>query len=558
MNDFDDELRQAGTAWQQNLGQPPALGPMLAAVPKRDFRPVVAALAGLSVITLAAGAVLLYRPGQVSPAGGTASIMAPSTSESTIPQPSASNAPDLNEPEAVLTWGDNASPKLTVKIYYDYGCPYCVTKIKPTADKIKELAKAGYDFEFIPISILDGTTSGYSTKATNAVKTAAASGKATAEALWDLNFTLLNADSEEGKNVSDAAIAKAALKVGVPQEVVDTFADGLYDDWADVQTKRAEEQGIAGVPTLLVEVTYADGGSYEFKADVLDDLVASDGSIDWDKYIAAAEAGLRPGSSSTAYEGTIQATEAPEAAAATNATDVSVVMGNIEGMTDANGTLRLEYSDKASKAWKITSVTTTGAKWNQLEHELYNNATGGIEFSSDGEAVKANAKIKVRQLDLGAKAALTEFDNPTDDESAEPIANVGIDLATLAGNTVFVAYDADTLKIKRLWLGNGPVSKDTLAKLGKTTTETMDWTDDAAPASGSVSYWYVDQPGGYLTVSEGKLADGTVVSQAAAGSYPDGDGPTADPTAVPTESIVSVGDNGPVTSNPAALRIQVK
>lgn len=63
--------------------------------------------------------------------------------------------------------------------------------------------------------------------------------------------------------LSDEQIAQVGLDVGVPQEVVDTFTDGRFNDWVVAATEHAAGEGVGGTPTVLIDGEELEPGVWQ-------------------------------------------------------------------------------------------------------------------------------------------------------------------------------------------------------------------------------------------------------------------------------------------------------
>ncbi|MBO3753217.1 DsbA family protein [Streptosporangiaceae bacterium NEAU-GS5] len=157
----------------------------------------------------------------------------------------------------------NATAPVKLEIYLDYMCPYCGQFERANNAELNKMIVSGSArLELHPLSFLDRMSSGtaYSTRAANAVATVAdrAPGKVLA-----FNAALFADQPKEGSSgLSDEEIAELAHGAGVPQDVVDLFADRIFQPWVATSTAAAFESGITGTPTVKIDGAAFTGDLY--------------------------------------------------------------------------------------------------------------------------------------------------------------------------------------------------------------------------------------------------------------------------------------------------------
>lgn len=158
--------------------------------------------------------------------------------------------------------GDAGAP-VRVEIYYDYMCPACGAFEVANGDELDRLLEEGVvRIELRPISFLDPQSNGteYSTRAANAVATVA---DAAPDKVWDLHAALYAQQPSEGsEGLSDDRIAEIATGVGVPVDVTDSFAAGIYRPWVAAVTQQAFDSGVQGTPTIKIDGEVFDGDAF--------------------------------------------------------------------------------------------------------------------------------------------------------------------------------------------------------------------------------------------------------------------------------------------------------
>ncbi|MEV0895669.1 thioredoxin domain-containing protein [Actinoplanes sp. NPDC049802] len=150
-----------------------------------------------------------------------------------------------------------ADAKVTLSVYFDYMCPYCGRFEQANHGDIQALVSDGTAaLEMHPLAFLDDQSRGaqYSTRAANAVVTVADKDAAHVLAF---NTALFENQPEEGtEGLDDARIAEIAAGVGVPQNVIDQFADRTYVPWIAKSNDNAfKNDGIKGTPTVKINGT---------------------------------------------------------------------------------------------------------------------------------------------------------------------------------------------------------------------------------------------------------------------------------------------------------------
>jgi len=150
-----------------------------------------------------------------------------------------------------------------VRVYLDYTCSFCSQFEQVNAADLRTLAQEGAaTIWFHPVSILDrsGDYSGYSGQAANAAATVADRAPAQFLAFSERLFALYDAAVQSAVDSGASAVTEptlaeiqaAASELGVPQEVVDSFADRDFSDWVAATTRQFGRDGFEGTPTILV------------------------------------------------------------------------------------------------------------------------------------------------------------------------------------------------------------------------------------------------------------------------------------------------------------------
>ncbi|MEE6281481.1 DsbA family protein [Georgenia sunbinii] len=138
-----------------------------------------------------------------------------------------------------------------VEVYLDYLCTHCWTFETTNAGVLDELATAGEaTVTFHPVAFMSDA-SNFSQRGAQALAVVAT---AAPEQFSTFNEGLFSAQPEGGATVlSDEQIAGVATEVGVPQNVIDSFAEGEFSEWVSAATQQATKDGIGGTPTILID-----------------------------------------------------------------------------------------------------------------------------------------------------------------------------------------------------------------------------------------------------------------------------------------------------------------
>jgi protein-disulfide isomerase len=220
-----------------------------AAAARREARRrrVVAIVGGLVVLGLVAAIVvaLLQAAQDDDTSGGSGEVVVPA-----------------NVDEGSVPVGSEDAP-VTVAVYFDYMCPACGQFEAANSEELDRLVEAGdIRVELRPISFLDRTSLGteYSTRSANALATVA---DGSVEDAWPFHQGLFEQQPEEGSTgLSDDQIAEVAGEAGVPDDVVDRFADRTYEGWVEEVTDDAFAAGVEGTPTVLIDGEEFQGDLY--------------------------------------------------------------------------------------------------------------------------------------------------------------------------------------------------------------------------------------------------------------------------------------------------------
>jgi protein-disulfide isomerase len=223
-----------------------------AAAARREARRrrIVMLVGGLVVLGLVAAIAVAFVQASRDSGGGGAS------GEVVVP---------ANTDEGSIPVGADDAP-VTVSVYFDYMCPACGRFEAANGEELDRLVEAGeIRVELRPISFLDRTSMGteYSTRAANALATAADGSAEDDLAMWAFHQGLFEQQPQEGTpGLDDDQIAEIAREAGVADEVVERFTDMTHEGWVQQVTEDAFDSGVEGTPTVLIDGDEFTGDLY--------------------------------------------------------------------------------------------------------------------------------------------------------------------------------------------------------------------------------------------------------------------------------------------------------
>lgn len=140
-----------------------------------------------------------------------------------------------------------------IQVYLDFQCPWCAVFEEVNAADLNTLVADGdATVKYYTVNILDssGNDTGFSTRSANAAATIA---EQAPESYVSFMTELFAQQSASETPLSDEQIADVALAVGVPQEVIDAFADREYVEWVNAVTRQFSNEGHQGTPAIVVD-----------------------------------------------------------------------------------------------------------------------------------------------------------------------------------------------------------------------------------------------------------------------------------------------------------------
>ncbi|GAB2444892.1 thioredoxin domain-containing protein [Nocardioides hungaricus] len=151
-----------------------------------------------------------------------------------------------------LTIGPGDAPREVV-VYEDYLCPFCGQFEAATRDDLEQLAADGkVRVEYRPFNLL-GRISDYSERSAGAFSIVLEkSGADVAKKFHDLLFE--NQPSESGPFPSNSELVDLAVEAGAQESAVrDAIENGDGKQWVADATQAAEDAGVRGTPTILLD-----------------------------------------------------------------------------------------------------------------------------------------------------------------------------------------------------------------------------------------------------------------------------------------------------------------
>jgi protein-disulfide isomerase len=167
-----------------------------------------------------------------------------------------------------LTYGETDAPNEVV-IYEDFLCPHCKTMEDATSEDLARLAGEGeVVVDYRPVAFLGE----YSMRATNAFKVVLdESGADVAKEFHDALFA--NQPTSEDVPTDDELIDLAVEAGAEEADIRPGIEDMAQQQWVEDATAAAQEEGVTGTPTILLDgEPFTDGSSW---SDIGDNLVAA-------------------------------------------------------------------------------------------------------------------------------------------------------------------------------------------------------------------------------------------------------------------------------------------
>lgn len=176
------------------------------------------------------------------------------------------DAPAAGASEYGVTVGDPEAPHQVI-VYEDFLCPFCGEFEKVSGERLAAAAAAGKVYvEYRPFVLLS-RFGDYSERATNAF-VLDASGPVVAKKFHDLLYA--DQPSEEGPFPDDDWLVEKAVAAGAEEDAVRPGIEDLSQSaWVKAATQEAEDSGIAGTPTVLLDGEQQGGSTVDDVADAV-------------------------------------------------------------------------------------------------------------------------------------------------------------------------------------------------------------------------------------------------------------------------------------------------
>jgi protein-disulfide isomerase len=152
-------------------------------------------------------------------------------------------------------WQVNTADAPSVQIYEDFQCPACGNLEQAYGALIEELAGQGeIELNYHQMTFLDkNLNTDHSVRAAGAFGCAIDAGAGQAYH----NTVFANQPATEGDGWTDDQLKQFGADAGITGDVKTTFDkcvdDGTYQDWAELSTKAAFDEGVSGTPTIFVD-----------------------------------------------------------------------------------------------------------------------------------------------------------------------------------------------------------------------------------------------------------------------------------------------------------------
>lgn len=179
---------------------------------------------------------------------------------------------DVDAPAAGSEFGLTIGPAdaaREVVVYEDFHCVHCADLEQRTSEDLTRLAEEGaVRVEYRPVSFLGE----YSTRAANAFKVVLdESGPEAAKTFHDLLFESYDEASSSEAGLDDDTLVELAVEAGAEEDAVRPGIEGMeQQDWVDAATGAAQDAGVRGTPTILLDgEVFQDGATTEELAENL-------------------------------------------------------------------------------------------------------------------------------------------------------------------------------------------------------------------------------------------------------------------------------------------------
>lgn len=169
-----------------------------------------------------------------------------------------------------LTIGEASAPREVI-IYEDFHCVHCADLEERSRADLTRFAEAGdVRVEFRPVSFL----STYSVRAANAFKVVLEeSGPDVAKRYHDLLFENYTKASGSEDGLDDDTLVSLAVDAGAEEDAVRPGIEGMaQQEWVEAATQAAEDAGVRGTPTVLLDGEPVTGSAEEIANSLVEAL----------------------------------------------------------------------------------------------------------------------------------------------------------------------------------------------------------------------------------------------------------------------------------------------
>ncbi len=211
--------------------------------------------------TLTSGVLLAVLALGLTACGDDSSGSDSPSRDSSSATPDTGSSTDRTEldPVAGVAYPETATPGApVVEVYSDFQCPICQRFAEAYLDSLREAAEAGkINLVLHQFSFLDrASRNEYSSRSANAAACVYAEGGSTAyldyyEALF------ANQPAEGTAGPENDELVDLAATVGVTG-IDSCVTDGVYDDYVEDAADAAQEAGVNGTPTVVVDGEVVD------------------------------------------------------------------------------------------------------------------------------------------------------------------------------------------------------------------------------------------------------------------------------------------------------------
>ncbi|MGC5345973.1 thioredoxin domain-containing protein [Streptomyces sp. DT24] len=151
--------------------------------------------------------------------------------------------------------------KKTLEVYEDSRCPVCATFEQTVGETVRKDVEAGkYKIQYIGATFLDGDKSSNGTGSKNALSALGAALDVSSDAFLDYKAALYSAkfhpEETDDKLSKDEYLIEIANSVDALKgnaAFQKNVKDGTYDGWAMKMSKKFQDSGVTGTPTLKMD-----------------------------------------------------------------------------------------------------------------------------------------------------------------------------------------------------------------------------------------------------------------------------------------------------------------